>query len=189
MTMDSLGPIFTQALVLATLLGNLATLGLVIFFVVRRPLFDRIMDRVGEYSVSLGFLISATSTIGSLIYSEVMGYAACILCWIQRIFMYPQMFLFGLALLRKERVALPYMFLLSAVGGLVALYQWVKDMMLVYTHTDLPCAEVAGLPSCDKIYVLEMGYITIPMIALNAFILLLIVSYAGMRRSGENAAS
>ncbi len=131
--------------------------------------------------MGLGLFLSGASTIGSLIYSEVVGFPACILCWIQRIFMYPQMFVFGLAVWRRERSIAPYMLTLSLIGAAVALYQWVKDMFLVYSHTTLPCIEVAGLPSCDKIYVLELGYITIPMIALNAFILLSIVMWGSMR--------
>ena len=95
--------------------------------------------------------------------------------------MYPQFFLFGLALWRKERLIIPYMLMLSLIGAAVALYQWIKDMLLLYSHTTIPCPAVSGLPSCDKIYVLEMGYITIPMIALNAFVLLAIVMWAGMR--------
>lgn len=181
--MTELGTLFTKTLAFATLAGNLAALGLLIFFVIRRSLFDRAMDWLGARAMGLGLLISGASTVGSLIYSEVVGFPACILCWIQRIFMYPQMFMFGLAVWRKERFIAPYMLSLALLGGLVALYQWVKDMLLVYTHTDLPCVEVAGLPSCDKIYVLELGYITIPMIALNAFILLAIVTWASVRRS------
>src|SRR3989344_133143 len=173
------GTLFTKILALATLGGNLVLLGLFLFFIVRRSIFDRIIGWLGERAVAIGFLISAGATIGSLIYSEVVGYPACILCWIQRLFMYPQMFLFGLAIWRKERMVVPYMFLLSLLGAAVALYQWGKDMLLVYSNTTAPCPAVAGLPSCDKIYVLEMGYITIPMIALNAFLLLLVVMWAG----------
>jgi hypothetical protein len=46
----------------------------------------------------------------------------------------------------------------------------------------MPCPAVSALPSCDRIYVLEFGYITIPMIALNAFVLLVIVLYAALRQ-------
>ncbi|MDO8520833.1 MAG: hypothetical protein Q7S52_01845 [bacterium] len=176
-----IGFYFTKVLALATLVGNLATLGLALFFVIRRSIFDRIMDWLGLRAMGIGLFLSGASTIGSIIYSEVVGFPACILCWIQRIFMYPQMFLFGLAWWRKERLIASYMLMLSLLGILVALYQWVKDMVLVYGHSTLPCIEVAGLPSCDKIYVLEMGYITIPMIALNAFALLAIVMWAAIR--------
>src|SRR3989344_2761311 len=151
-----LGSLFTEILALATLGGNLLTLGLLLFFLIRRSIFDGVMGWLGKRAVAIGFLVSAGATIGSLVYSEVIGFPACVLCWVQRIFMYPQMFLFGLAL-------------------------WRKDMLLLYSHTNVPCPAVAGLPSCDKIYVLEFGYVTIAMIALNAFVLLALVTWAGLR--------
>ena len=178
-----IGYLFTKILAFATLGGNLALLGLGAFFVVRRSIFERVIAWLGERAIAIGLFLSTASTVGSLVYSEIVGYPACILCWVQRIFMYPQMFLFGLALWRKERMIAPYMLVLSLIGALVALYQWVKDMLLIYAHTTAPCPAVAGLPSCDRIYVLELGYITIPMIALNMFVWLVIVMWAGIRRT------
>lgn len=175
--------IFTQLLALATLAGNLLAFGLALFFIIRRSIFDRMMEWLGAHAIGIGLFLSAASTVGSLIYSEVVGYPACVLCWIQRIFMYPQMFIFGFAWARRDRSIIPYMLLCSLLGGAVAFYQWVKDMLLTYSHVSVPCPAVTGLPSCDKIYVLEFGYITIPMIALNAFVLLVVVMWAGFRRA------
>lgn len=181
--MDNIGTEFTRILAIATVLGNLLTLMFFVAWIFARPFFRRIMDRVALYALPIGLFISAASTIGSLIYSEVVGFPACILCWTQRIFMYPQMFIFGLAIFRKERMIMPYLFLLSLLGGAVALYQWIKDMFLWYGHTTLPCPAVVGLPPCDRLYVQEFGYVTIPMIALNAFILLMIITWASMRKN------
>ncbi len=182
-----IGFALTKLLAILTLSGNLLTIGLCIFFVIRRSIFDGIIEWLGEHALCIGLVISSGATLGSLVYSEVVGYPACILCWIQRVFMYPQLFLFSLALWRKERNIIPYALSLSLLGGAVALYQWVKDMLALYTHVALGCPVVVGLPSCDRMYVLEFGYITIPMIALNAFILLTLVMWAGLRRakSGE----
>ena len=181
--MENIGTEFTRILAIATVLGNIMTLMLFAAWVFARPLFGRIMDWVGTHALPAGLFVAAASTIGSLFYSEVVGFPACILCWIQRVFMYPQMFLFGLAWWRKEQLITPYLFMLSLLGGMVALYQWVKDMMLWYGHTTLPCPAVVGLPPCDRLYVQEFGYVTIPMIALNAFILLLIVTWASIRKT------
>lgn len=178
------GILFTKTLALFTLGGNILFILLLIAHVVAKPLFRKVMQWTGEHALSLGLFLSASSTIGSLLYSEVVGFPACILCWIQRIFMYPQMFLFGLAWWRKDRSIIPYALLLTLIGGAVALYQWTKDMLALYGDgtLSLGCPIVAGLPSCDRIYVLEFGYITIPMIALNAFILIATVLYAALRR-------
>lgn len=178
------GTIFTKLLAIFTLEGNIFFVLLLIAHVLFKPLFRKVMHWIGDHALPLGFFLSASSTIGSLLYSEVVGFPACVLCWIQRIFMYPQMFLFGLAWWRKDRSIIPYALLLTLLGGTVALYQWVKDMLALYGDgtLSLGCPVVAGLPSCDRIYVLEFGYITIPMIALNAFILIATVLYAALRR-------
>lgn len=174
--------LFTKSLALTTLFGNAFAFALLLSYFLSRPLFDRAFAFLGKWALQLGFVITTASTVGSLIYSEVVGFPACILCWIQRIFMYPQMFLFGLALWRKERIIMAYALLLSIVGGGVGLYQWTKDMLSLYSAVALPCPAVSLLPSCDKMYVLEYGYITIPMIALNAFIWIIIVMYAGLSK-------
>jgi len=177
--------LFTTIMTTGTLLGNLVLLGLLLFFLIRRSIFDSIMRWVGARALLLGLLVSFAATVGSLIYSEVVGFPACILCWIQRIFMYPLLPIFGLALWRKEAAILPYTFFLSLLGFLVSLYQWAKDMLALYGSVNLACPEVAGLPSCDKIFVLEYGYVTIPFISLTAFVFLLLISWAGMRERSE----
>ncbi len=167
--------IFTNILVATTFLGNL---GAVLFLLVRftsRTLYVQFTNLIGRYALWLAFIISFFSSVGSYAYGEITGYAACILCWFQRIFMYPLPFLFGLSIIRKEKVVLPYTLLLSWVGALIALYQWIKDMLALYTDWSLACPAVSGLPSCDKIFVDALGYITIPMIAFNAFVWLIIV--------------
>jgi disulfide bond formation protein DsbB len=181
--MEDLGFLLTKVLAFATLIGNLASIGLLIFFVIRRSIYERIMDWLASWAMQIGFLISFGATLGSIIYSDVVGFPACILCWIQRIFIYPQMFLFGLAWYRKDGVIIaPYMLLLSLIGGAVALYNWAKNMLLQYADINVACPVVPGLPSCDKLYVLELGYITIAMMALNTFIWLAIVMYALMQK-------
>jgi disulfide bond formation protein DsbB len=172
------GMLFTKALALSTLAGNMFVLSLFFAFVFMRPVYKKIMNVLSRHALTFGFFLATASTMGSIVYSEVVGFPACILCWIQRIFMYPQMFLFGLAHFRRDRGVFPYTLLLTVLGGAVALYQWAKDMLALYTHVTIPCPAVTLLPSCDKIYVFEYGYITIPMIALNAFILIGIVMYA-----------
>lgn len=175
------GQLLTTVLALCTLAGNAFIIFLFLVYFLARPVFEGIMSWMARFSLVLGLFISASSTIGSIVYSEVVGFPACILCWVQRIFMYPLMFLFGLAIFRKENVIIPYAFMLALLGGGVALYQWTKDMLALYGNITIPCPAVSDLPSCDKIFVNEYGYITIPMIALNAFILIGLVMYAKLR--------
>lgn len=177
----ALGEIMTFALGAVTLIGNIAFITLIVLRVLSREIFGGAMRQFGRFSLELGFLLTASSFVGSLVYSEVVGYPACILCWMNRIFMYPLPFLFGLAFWRREIAILPYSLFLSLIGVAIAGYQWGKEMLLLYGGVSLPCPAVAGLPPCDRLYVLEYGYITIAMIALNAFLFTALVSWAGMR--------
>lgn len=173
--------LFTNTLAFTTLAGNLGLLGLLLLFLLRRSIVDRLLLALGAHALWLSFVISLGAVVGSIIYSEVVGFPACILCWMQRIFMYPVPFLYGLALVRRERVIFPYTLFLALIGGAIGCYHWVKDMLLLYGSVNMACPEVAGLPSCDKIYVLEFGYITIAMISLNAFLWLAFLAWAGIR--------
>ncbi|HSE34960.1 MAG TPA: disulfide bond formation protein B [Candidatus Paceibacterota bacterium] len=181
-----IGILMTKGLALVTVLGNIASIGVFGLFLFARSRYESFMRFVAAWALPLGFFLAFGSTAGSLLYSEVMGFPACILCWIQRIFMYPQMFLYWLALYRRDAHIAPYGLLLSVLGGAVALYQWVKDMIAQYSDgLVIPCPAVEGLPSCDTIYVWEFGYVSIPMIALNAFVLIGIVMFASIRYGGH----
>jgi disulfide bond formation protein DsbB len=173
---------FTTLLAVATVLGNVLTLLILLAFLFARGVFVRIMRLLGTHGVVFATLLSAGASVGSLVYSEVVGFPACILCWIQRAFMYPQMFILGIAWWRPYASAVPFAFALSLIGGTVALYNWIKDMLSVYAGYTAPCPAVSGLPSCDAIYILEYGYVTIAMLALNVFILLGVTLYAVMRK-------
>ncbi|KKU78682.1 MAG: putative disulfide formation protein [Parcubacteria group bacterium GW2011_GWA2_47_7] len=176
-----LGSLFTKVIALGTLFEDVLLIALLLLYLMRNPIATMLYRWSARHALILGFLMSASATIGSLLYSEVVGFPACILCWTQRIFMYPMMFLFALAFYRKDGNIFVYTLLLSLIGGSVALYQWIKDMLASYSHTTLPCPAVSDLPSCDKIFVFEYGYITIPMFALTAFIVIALVSYFAIR--------
>ena len=178
---------FTKILSILTLLGNVFVVLLFIARVLYKSLYARVMTLLGTNVLLLGLIVALGATVGSYVYATVTGYPACILCWIQRIFMYPLPFILALAYVRKDHAVLPYVLMLSLVGGAVSLYNWVKDMLALYTHYSLACPVVVGLPSCDHIYVDEYGYITIAMFALNAFLLIAIIIYAGMKHRNQTA--
>ncbi|HEY4514903.1 MAG TPA: disulfide bond formation protein B [Candidatus Paceibacterota bacterium] len=128
----------------------------------------------GKHSILIGFLVLLASVVGSLFYSNVLGYDPCVLCWYQRIFIYPQLVIFGLALWKRRTDIWLYSLGLSLIGILVALY-----------HNFLPYFEKFGLgcgstgPSCSKLYVFAFGYLTIPVMSLSVFfvLILLAISY------------
>ncbi len=140
---------------------------------------DRYHDRptylrfLGERGMWFAFFAAIIGTVGSLYYSEIIGYEPCVLCWWQRIFLYPQVVILGFALVKREiRHAVDYALALSAVGAVVALY----NSYIQYGGSEfVPCP--ANGPSCAIRYVYEFGYITIPLMSLTLFALIIGLLY------------
>ncbi len=120
-----------------------------------------------------GFIISLIAMLGSLYYSDVMGYAPCFLCWYQRIFMYPQVFLFAAALWKNEKTVWLFTTTLSIIGAAIAAAHYYIQM----AGSNAFCNVVGYSASCSETFSANIGYITIPMMALSAFLLVLVLSF------------
>src|SRR3989344_339514 len=130
---------------------------------------------INENTLFFGLLISLTATLGSLFYSEIMQFNPCKLCWFQRIAMYPQSILFIIAFLKKDKKVFTYSLVLSFIGVLIAGYHYLIQRSLI--SSSLPCAAVGYSESCVENFFTSFGYITIHMMALTAFVLLLILGW------------
>jgi len=128
------------------------------------------MNFLGKNVLFLSLLVSAIATLGSLFFSELAKFEPCRLCWFQRIFMYPQVILLGIAWAKKDYKIIDYSLTLSLIGGTISLYH-------NYIYYWLQVATFCGLaeqgPSCTEKIILGQGYITIPLMALTAFISLI----------------
>ena len=118
-----------------------------------------------------GLIVSLVATLGSLFYSDIMGYDPCRLCWYQRIFMYPQVLLFFVALWKSDKRVVRYSLTLSIIGAAIALYHYIVQRV----NYSINCGTDAA--SCTLKYTFAYGYITIPMMALTAFVLLIIAGF------------
>lgn len=106
--------------------------------------------------------------LGSLFYSEILGYTPCDLCWMQRIFMYPLVVIYGVAAIKKDlSIALPGL-ILSGIGALVSIYHYLIQKLAAFQSIGDVCGEVP----CNLQYVNYFGFITIPFLAATAFIVI-----------------
>ncbi|AZK46599.1 disulfide oxidoreductase [Paenibacillus lentus] len=121
-----------------------------------------------EYGIYLAWLVSMVATAGSLYLSEVLYYEPCKLCWFQRIFMYPLVLLLGMAAFRNDRRILVYALPLSIIGGSISAYHYAQQKIPGLAKI-LPCK--VGIP-CNIDYLNWWGFVTIPFMALIAFILI-----------------
>jgi len=157
-----------------TVIGDILTIAALLWFLFRRRFSLAVRQRwqnyFSRYGVAFAFGIALIATLGSLFYSEVAGYTPCTLCWYQRIFMYPQVLLWGLALVKREQVIADYGIALSIVGGFIAAYHYALQFVPKPTF----CSAVGYSVSCTQDFFLQLGYITIPMMSLTAFLLILL---------------
>lgn len=128
--------------------------------------------------------ISVTAVLGSLFYSEILGYVPCDLCWIQRIFMYPLVIIYGTAAMKRElNIALPGL-ILAGIGIFISTYH--------YLIQKLPALQDAGgtctIVPCNVQYVNYFNFITIPFLAGTAFLMIVILHIILLVREKEGRA-
>lgn len=108
------------------------------------------------------------ATLGSLFYSEIMGYIPCELCWIQRILMYPLVVIYGVALMKKNvHIAIPGL-IMSGIGVIIALYHYGLQKLPALQETGGFCGDIP----CNLQYVNYFGFITIPFLSFIGFIVI-----------------
>jgi disulfide bond formation protein DsbB len=126
---------------------------------------------IHKHKLQIAFAVILFAALGSLVYSEILGYEPCKLCWIQRIFIYPQVLVLGLALWGRHkgnRALLDLSLLMSVIGAVVALYHYLLQLGFVPEGF---CAASSGAVSCAERFVMQFGYITIPLMSLSTFLL------------------
>jgi len=133
---------------------------------------------VRVYGLYFAWIVSVVATLGSLFLSEVMKFIPCELCWFQRIFMYPLVILLGRACYRGDRGIARYALPLSIIGGLISLYHYGEQKIPGLAKM-LPCT--AGVP-CNQDYLNWFGFVTIPLLALIAFVLISIFLWMARER-------
>jgi disulfide bond formation protein DsbB len=127
------------------------------------------------YSLYLAWVVSLVAVAGSLFLSDYIGYEPCKLCWFQRIFMYPQAILLAIACYKNDRGQIPYLLPFSVIGGSISLYHYAEQKIPALAKI-LPCT--SGVP-CNEDYLDWFGFITIPFLALIAFILIFVLLWMG----------
>jgi disulfide bond formation protein DsbB len=123
------------------------------------------------------WLVAALATGGALFLSEVMRIPPCVLCWYQRIFMFPLVLVLAIGLFPLDTRVVRYALPLAAGGWLVGVYQLLL-MAGVIPKSAVPCGP--GL-DCSQAQVEWFGFVTIPLLSVLAFSLiagLLIVLHA-----------
>lgn len=115
------------------------------------------------------WLLATFSTLGSLFFSQIMQFPPCVLCWYQRIAMYPLVLIFWVGSFQSARSTFAFSFPLALIGWIVALYHNLLHYEIV-PESASPCLE--GV-SCSTVYINWLGFVTIPMLSFISFSLIL----------------
>lgn len=139
---------------------------------------------IKKYALYLAFTGTLIATFGSIYFSEIAGFPPCVLCWYQRLSMYPLVVIIAVAIYLKQKNILIPAFILAIPGWLISVYH----NLLYYDilpEAAAPC--VAGI-SCTTKYIEWFGFITIPLLAFAGFtsvILLLIIHWKSTSENKE----
>ncbi|MBV9159100.1 MAG: disulfide bond formation protein B [Candidatus Kaiserbacteria bacterium] len=164
-----------HTLALATLATQIIAIALLVLFFMQRhiPDLQNSARFIGRAGLVLGFLLTTLGLVITFFYSEVLGFTPCGLCWLARVFLYPQMLIFALALWKHDRGIADYSIALSVCGLAVSIYQHYLQM----GGADiLPCpTTITAASDCATRSVFELGYITFPLMGATLFAALIIV--------------
>ncbi|HKJ13317.1 disulfide bond formation protein B [Thermodesulfobacteriota bacterium] len=113
----------------------------------------------------LCWLVSSVSAMGSLFFSYVMEFAPCVLCWYQRIFLFPLVIILAVGLFPIDKSVVKYALPLAIAGWLTAAYHNLLYAGIV-PESIQPCSQ--GV-SCTEEYIDLFGFLSIPMLSLLSF--------------------
>ena len=160
-------------LALGTIAIQILTVGFLALYLLQKQFPDLadITQFLKDWGLWIGFLVSAFASAITVVHSGIFGLPPCPLCWWQRAFLYPQVVMFGIAVLMRDRVIAGYSIALSIIGLMIGVYHHVLQM---YPTGSLPCPSEGGV-SCGQILFLQFGYITYPMMSISAFAFLIVL--------------
>ncbi|WP_299160019.1 disulfide bond formation protein B [Accumulibacter sp.] len=127
----------------------------------------------------LAWLLALLATAGALFLGEVMGNTPCVLCWYQRIAMFPLVLVLGMGLFTSDPRGARYALPLAGVGWGIAAYHLMVFWGVV-SEGLVPCGQGS---SCTDVDVQVAGLVPIPLLSLAAFSGILVLLWFSMRRA------
>ena len=165
--------VYNNFLAILSLVALAGAVGLVAYRIARGP---EAASLLGGRATWLAWLVALVATIGSLIYSEVIHFVPCRLCWFQRIAMYPLSLILLVGAIRREVVVKYYALPLALAGLAVSIYHNV-----VQFYPNLEGGSCDPLNPCSARSIKVFDFIDIPFMAGAGFILISVLLAFYMR--------
>ncbi|MBU1698407.1 MAG: disulfide bond formation protein B [Proteobacteria bacterium] len=125
------------------------------------------------------WILVSVSTLGSIFFSHVMEFAPCVLCWYQRICLFPLVIILATGLFPFDKRVVRYSLPLAIAGWIIAFYHNLLYSGIIPQDLQ-PCSK--GV-SCTEKYIDLFGFLTIPMLSLISFSIIITLLIFLKRRS------
>ncbi len=145
----------------------------------RLTILDRVWAHGRESALGLAWVVALIATLGSLYLSEIAHYPPCTLCWLQRIAMYPLVVVLGISAVRDDRDVRWYALPLAGIGAALAFYHALMQRVPSLQQSTSCSADAP----CNVMWLQEFGFISIPVMALGAFLLIAVLLLIGATAS------
>ena len=166
---------YNTLLAILSLVALVAAISLLSYRMFKGPDTDAIL---GSSALWLAWVVALVATTGSLVYSEVIHFLPCRLCWFQRIAMYPMAIVLLVGAIRKEATAKFYALPL-ALGGLgISIWHYLTQMF-----PSLEGGSCDPTNPCSAKYVDVFGFVSIPFMAGAGFSLIAVLLVFYVRAS------
>lgn len=159
--------LYSTIVALLSLVALLSAAGLLAFRLIRGPEAAALL---GTKAIWFAWMVAFVATIGSLVYSEIIHFPPCRLCWFQRIAMYPMAIVLLVGAVRRDFAVKYYALPLALIGLGISVYHYVLQRV--------PTLESGACdPSnpCSAIFVDIFGFISIPFMAGAGFIVIAVL--------------
>lgn len=141
-----------------------------------------IRDNTAAWTLIFGaWLVASVATLAALFFGEVMQLPPCVLCWYQRIFMFPLVLILPIGLFPFDRSVVRYALPLAVIGCLFAIFHLLL-IAGVIPESIKPCTQ--GVP-CSQTVIEWFGFVTIPLLSVLAFLTILVLLIAAHFRSSK----
>ncbi len=154
-----------------------------------RAVLDSFAVSIAGNALQIAALFAITAMSGSLYFSNIAHFPPCVLCWYQRICMYPQAVILLIAAIRRDVGIRPYVITLSAIGAVISSYHVQLEKFPDQAKV-ISCAATG--PRCEDVFFTMFGYITIAVMALSGFtgiITMMLLQRRGQRVAADRVAA
>lgn len=135
----------------------------------------------GWLLIFAAWLVAGISTLAALFFGEVMHLPPCVLCWYQRIAMFPLVLILPVGLFPFDPKVTRYALPLAVAGWLFALFHLLL-IAGVIPERIRPCTQ--GVPCSAKV-IEWFGFVTLPLLSVVAFSMILALLLAAHFRGSK----